>query len=322
MRVKLFCVSILVCLFCNGSSYQSVLQPHFTLSLTSIELGMDEEFDPYAYVLKNGKSIGEEDKQFIVIDGELPHNVPGDYEITYNQYMSLQIRIKDTEKPNIEVNSFSWGLGLPFTWDKETLKKVKVSDNFTEDEELRKNISCDNIDTAYLGEKEVSCSVKDEAGNEASVSFSVFVEKTDSEAYTKFKDLADLPYSTVQKEEIVQVLALINQERLSAKLQPVTLGDMELMNITLERSKEVQQLFSHNRPNGQVCYTILEDHKYSYQSVGENIAKGQQSALEVTNDWMDSSDHRSIILTSEFTKVGISVLGEGEEKVWTLIFVH
>lgn len=322
MKGKLICVCVVVFLFCNGSSYQSQLQPHFTLSQTSIELGMDEIFDPYAYVLKNGRIIDESDKEYLVIDGPLPQQEPGDYEITYNQYMHLKVRVNDTQAPKINVVSFTWGLGMPFTWNEETLEKVMVSDNYTEEDELRKTIICDNIDTAYLGDKEVTCQVHDAAGNMVKTTFTVTIEKTESDAYKKYKDLEELPYDTIQKEEIVQVLALINQERATAKLGPVKMGDLDLLNITYERGKEVEQLFSHNRPNGQVCYTILDDYHYSYESVGENVAKGQQSALQVMQDWMKSQDHRSIILTSEFSKVGISVLGVGEDKVWTLIFVH
>lgn len=323
MRSKLFGIGLLILIFCSGSTYRAMLKPHYTLSKTKIEIGMEETFDPYAYVLRNMQPIQEQDKENIIIEGVMPEPIPGTYEITYNQYMKLTIEVKDTLAPIITGDPFTWGQGLPFVWNEETLKKVQVSDNYTSVEKLREAITCEEIDTAYLGDRTATCSVQDEAGNVGVFDFHVTIEKDGASHLPKdYEYLKELPYDMKQLDEINQVLAYVNQTRASASLEPVSLGTIDLMNITYERAKEVQQLYSHDRPNGELCFTILDDYGYSYYSAGENVAKGQQSALEVMQDWLASQTHKSIIETPEFTQVGISVLGEGEDKVWTLIFVH
>lgn len=323
MRGKFYGICTLLLIFCTGSAYRSVLQPHYTLSETSIIIGMEDTFDPYAYVLKNTQPIEEEDKANLVIEGDVPQAIPGEYEITYNQYMKLHITVKDTQAPIIIADSFTWGLGVPFVWNDETLKLLTVTDNYTEETELRKTIQCEHIDTAYLGERTVVCQVSDEAGNVGKTNINVSVDKSSAiQIDSKYNYLNDLPLDDAQKEEIIQVLTYVNQARASASMDPVKLGDIDLMNITYTRAKEVQQLYSHDRPNGELCFTILDDYNYSYKSAGENVAKGQQSALEVIQDWMASDTHRTIIETPEFTKLGVAVMGEGADKIWTLIFVH
>ena len=323
MKEKYLIMCLILLTFCSGSAGTGILQPHFTLSQTYVELGMDDVFDPYAYVLKNGRALEEEDKDYLYIEGSYPKAVPGDYEITYNQYMKLRIRIKDTEAPLIEVPSFTWGQGIPFIWNEETKKRIRVSDNYTAAEKLRETISCGEFDTAYLGERKTTCSVSDEAGNTTEVAFTVSIIKSTHAAIPEeYAYLQVLPYDEMQLSEIVQVLTYVNQMRASAGLEPVELGNADLMKVTYERAKEVQQLYSHDRPNGKLCFTILDDYDYKYKAAGENVAKGQQSAWEVIQDWMASDTHQSIIQTPEFTELGISVIGEGENKVWTLIFVH
>jgi uncharacterized protein YkwD len=47
--------------------------------------------------------------------------------------------------------------------------------------------------------------------------------------------------------------------------------------------------------------------QYSVRAAGENIAEGQRSAAEVLATWMDSLEHRSNILSRDYTEVGTAV---------------
>lgn len=44
-------------------------------------------------------------------------------------------------------------------------------------------------------------------------------------------------------------------------------------------------------------------------AVGENIAKGQLTAKQVMNDWMESPPHRKNILRTEFEEIGVGIYG-------------
>ena len=45
-------------------------------------------------------------------------------------------------------------------------------------------------------------------------------------------------------------------------------------------------------------------------SVGENIAKGQLTAGQAMNDWMNSKGHRANILHPQFVEIGIGLFGQ------------
>lgn len=60
-------------------------------------------------------------------------------------------------------------------------------------------------------------------------------------------------------------------------------------------------------------YYRANGRSYSY---GENIARGQDSAEEVMEDWMNSRSHRAAILSTKFKEIGIGRSGE----YWTQHF--
>lgn len=111
--------------------------------------------------------------------------------------------------------------------------------------------------------------------------------------------------STADKEKAA-VLKRINQERKAKGLSPLKM-DNTLNAAADARAKEIVKEFSHTRPNGTSCFTILDEAKYkvSYTMAGENIAAGYDSADTVMTAWMNSKGHRENILNSGYDKVGI-----------------
>ena len=85
-----------------------------------------------------------------------------------------------------------------------------------------------------------------------------------------------------------RVIELVNQERTSRGLQPLLKHD-GLMVAAAARAKELSQRYSHTRPNGSECFTILWHLGIDYGYAGENIAMGQRTPEIVMNDWMNSS---------------------------------
>ena len=101
-----------------------------------------------------------------------------------------------------------------------------------------------------------------------------------------------------------EVLDIVNSERAANGLQPLTM-DKGLMDAAQIRANEIVSVFSHTRPDGTSCFTVLSS-DYQYGSSGENIAAGQQSAADVMNSWMNSPGHRANILNGDYQSIGIA----------------
>ena len=86
-------------------------------------------------------------------------------------------------------------------------------------------------------------------------------------------------------------------------------ADKSLEETAKVRAKELPVLFDHTRPNGESCFAAFPDNLWA---AGENIAMGQSSAKEVTEDWEETNDnyggqgHRRNMLSEEFNSVGIA----------------
>ena len=101
-----------------------------------------------------------------------------------------------------------------------------------------------------------------------------------------------------------QVVALINQERANAGLGSVA-QNASLDAVAQIRAQEIVQSFSHTRPDGTDCFTILEQYGIPNSAAGENIAAGYGTPAEVMTGWMNSEGHRANILKDVYTQVGI-----------------
>lgn len=116
-----------------------------------------------------------------------------------------------------------------------------------------------------------------------------------------------------------QVAILVNRERSSYGLQPVKYSPLlsEAANV---RSSELRKNFSHTRPNGTSCFTVLKEFDISYFSAAENIAYGQRTPEIVMNAWMNSSGHRANILSKNVEYIGVGVVYCNGIYYWTQLF--
>lgn len=121
---------------------------------------------------------------------------------------------------------------------------------------------------------------------------------------TKVTSTKDYPYDNKTYEYIAEVVRLCNIERAEAGLSPLTL-DPTLTKATMIRADELTELFSHTRPDGNSCFTALEEVGADYMTAGENIACGYVSPKDVVDGWMSSEGHRANILNEKFTKIGV-----------------
>lgn len=118
-----------------------------------------------------------------------------------------------------------------------------------------------------------------------------------------------------------QVLSLVNAERAKAGVGALVL-DPALCRAAAARAQEITGTFSHTRPDGTDCFTILGQFGISYRAVGENIAAGQRTPEAVMASWMNSSGHRANILSASYRKLGVGCVqtGEGFGIYWTQLF--
>ena len=117
------------------------------------------------------------------------------------------------------------------------------------------------------------------------------------------------------------VVDLVNQERAAAGLAPLSV-DVTVSRAAQERAQELVTTFSHTRPNGTSCFTVLQEYGVSYMGAGENIAAGQRSAQEVMHAWMNSEGHRANILNGSFTEIGVGVYTVGGTTYWCQLFTR
>ena len=117
-----------------------------------------------------------------------------------------------------------------------------------------------------------------------------------------------------------EVVELTNEEREKQGLTALEV-DSELSVVAKDKSKDMldNQYFSHDSPTYGSPFDMMEEYGISYRTAGENIAKGQRSAEEVVDGWMNSPGHRENILNGDFTHIGVGYVEE--ENVWTQQFI-
>lgn len=130
----------------------------------------------------------------------------------------------------------------------------------------------------------------------------------------------------VEKEEtaeekaerfVEEVIRLTNEERKKEGL-PAFDTMNKLSKAAQIRADEMKQKYSHTRPDGTSCFTVLDDVNInSYRAVGENIALGQSSPEQVVTAWMNSEGHRKNILNPQFKYIGV---GYADNNGWVQLF--
>lgn len=110
------------------------------------------------------------------------------------------------------------------------------------------------------------------------------------------------------------VLDQVNQARTEAGLDQVYL-DSDLGSFTKQRAVDLTRYFSHDRPNGSICYAYYLDSTglWGQISMGENIARSNYPYLSTSElasylvrGWLGSPSHRANILDPTWVRMSIS----------------
>ena len=115
-----------------------------------------------------------------------------------------------------------------------------------------------------------------------------------------------------------QVVDLVNQERAAYGLAPLTLNT-ELCNGARLKSPDMLDngYFSHYSPTYGSPFEMMTTLGIDRWGAAENIARGQKTAEEVMNSWMNSPGHRANILSEEYSDIGVGYAGG----YWTQWFI-
>ncbi|MDE5738450.1 MAG: hypothetical protein K2H93_08805, partial [Oscillospiraceae bacterium] len=118
-----------------------------------------------------------------------------------------------------------------------------------------------------------------------------------------------------------QVVALVNRERANYGLAPVQCS-VTLNDVAQIRAGELEELFSHTRPDGTLCYTVLDDiMDIDRIYFAENIARYASTPEEVVDGWMNSEGHRANILDGNLEYLGVGISKASKGYYWTQVFV-
>ena len=119
-----------------------------------------------------------------------------------------------------------------------------------------------------------------------------------------------------------EILDLVNFYRNQEGLSSLTLSSTLNYGAYI-RANETTEYYSHTRPDGTSCFTVLDDLGYSYSTAAENIAAGQTSAEDGMDDWMNSAGHRANILNKNVTELGVGFAYDSDsyyQYYWTQLF--
>ena len=127
--------------------------------------------------------------------------------------------------------------------------------------------------------------------------------------------------TTLSLEE--QVVKLCNAERAKHGLKPLTLN-WQVARVARYKSDDMRDraYFDHTSPTYGTPFDMLRQFNVSYQTAGENIAKGQKTAQAVVTAWMNSPGHRQNILNGNFTEIGVGYSTGSGGTYWTQMFIR
>ena len=117
-----------------------------------------------------------------------------------------------------------------------------------------------------------------------------------------------------------EVVRLVNEKRVKNGLPKLT-HNWELSRVARYKSQDMKdkKYFSHTSPTYGTPFQMMKNFGISYNTAGENIAKGYATPAAVVEGWMNSSGHRANILNSSFTEIGVGYVPEGN--YWTQMFI-
>lgn len=129
----------------------------------------------------------------------------------------------------------------------------------------------------------------------------------------------ETPDDIAPEEFEAEVVRLVNIEREKNGLSALKSDNEKLNRAADIRAEELTTSFSHTRPSGADCFSVLIERGIKYRAAGENIARDRRTPAEVVEGWLNSPGHRANILTGSFTHIGVGYNENGN--YWVQLFI-
>ena len=108
---------------------------------------------------------------------------------------------------------------------------------------------------------------------------------------------------------IISLWADTNQQRLANGFGNLQLNTQ--LNIAAQSKANdmaARDYWSHNTPDGKTPWSFISNAGYNYQTAGENLAYGFDTASDTLAGWMNSPEHKANILNSSYKDVGFGII--------------
>lgn len=190
---RIIFICILICFSSNLAACTK--EAVYTLKENEFDVEVaNKDFDPTEYILKDDKPLSEEEKKAVKTGAKYDINKLGDYTLTFPEYkLELLIHVKDTQKPTLSIIGFSIKQGNVFTWNEETLGKLKAQakDNYDSGDLLKKSLHCDSLDTTKVGRQTITCQIEDSSGNKGSANVDIEITAGEVREETPSSDIPE-----------------------------------------------------------------------------------------------------------------------------------
>lgn len=117
---------------------------------------------------------------------------------------------------------------------------------------------------------------------------------------------------------------MVNNERKALGLRELYVVPY-LNECSAIRAEEASVSYSHIRPNGEDCSTVIDQKKFQYGYFAENLACGKSTVNEIFQQWKNSSKHWAVITSENVTHMGMGVFYSPDSEYgwyWSQIFTN
>lgn len=130
--------------------------------------------------------------------------------------------------------------------------------------------------------------------------------------------------SPVDDTLIEEIFKLTNIEREQGDLPKLELSPT-LCSIALLRAVDMAEnnYFDHVSPTGESAFSLLKQYKVLLFNSAENIGQGNVSSEKMMEAWMNSEEHREIIMSDTYHQLGIGIAEAADGDVyWVQVFIN
>lgn len=119
------------------------------------------------------------------------------------------------------------------------------------------------------------------------------------------------------------IIRLTNEARVANKL-PALKTNALLTKAAQAKANDMirQQYFAHISPSNLTPWSFFKQAGYSYRYAGENLAIDFTNSEDIIKAWLNSPSHRTNLLSSRYTEIGVAVVSGKINGVQSLLVVQ